>query len=66
MQRSSHKIGALATALAKVQSEIVNPEKSQTATINGLPDIKDKRRRLRPDQWPELEIAYPCRHSRHK
>ena len=33
MQRSSHKIGALATALAKAQSEIVNPEKSQTATI---------------------------------
>src|SRR4249920_442294 len=33
MQRSSHKIGALATALAKAQAEIVNPEKSLTATI---------------------------------
>src|SRR6187399_57544 len=33
MQRSSNKIGALATALAKAQSEIVNPEKSLTATI---------------------------------
>ena len=33
MQRSSHKIGALAAALAKAQAEIVNPEKSLTATI---------------------------------
>src|SRR6476646_3920277 len=33
MQRSSHKIGTLAAALAKAQSEIVNPEKSLTATI---------------------------------
>src|SRR6476620_4371282 len=33
MQRSSNKIGALATALAKAQTEIANPEKSLTATI---------------------------------
>ena len=33
MQRSSSKIGALATALAKAQAEIANPEKSLTATI---------------------------------
>src|SRR6188472_2518892 len=33
MQRSSDKIGALATALAKAQAEIANPEKSLTATI---------------------------------
>ena len=33
MQRSSNSIGALATALAKAQSEITNPEKSLTATI---------------------------------
>src|SRR5437899_8708181 len=33
MQRSSNKIGALATALAKAQAEIANPEKSLTATI---------------------------------
>jgi ERF superfamily len=33
MQRSSHRIGALAAALAKAQAEIVNPEKSLTATI---------------------------------
>src|SRR6267154_2212456 len=33
MQRSSEKVGTLAAALAKAQSEIVNPEKSLTATI---------------------------------
>jgi hypothetical protein len=33
MQRSSNKISALATALAKAQAEIANPEKSLTATI---------------------------------
>jgi ERF superfamily len=33
MQRFSNKVGTLATALAKAQSEIVNPEKSLTATI---------------------------------
>ncbi len=33
MQRSSNKIGALAAALARAQSEIENPEKTLTATI---------------------------------
>lgn len=33
MQHSSNSIGALAAALAKAQCEIVNPEKSLTATI---------------------------------
>src|SRR5262245_20772947 len=33
MQRSSESIGAIASALAKAQSELVNPEKSLTATI---------------------------------
>jgi ERF superfamily protein len=33
MQRSSTKIGALATALAKAQSELANPEKSLIATL---------------------------------
>ena len=33
MQRSSESVGALAAALAKAQAEIVNPEKSLTATI---------------------------------
>src|SRR6516164_2286433 len=33
MQRSSESVGSLATALAKAQAEIANPEKSLTATI---------------------------------
>ena len=33
MQRTSNKVGTLAAALAKAQSEITNPEKSLTATI---------------------------------
>jgi hypothetical protein len=33
MQRSSESIGAIASALAKAQSELINPEKSLIATI---------------------------------
>jgi ERF superfamily len=33
MQRSSESVGSLASALAKAQAELVNPEKSLTATI---------------------------------
>jgi hypothetical protein len=33
MRSSSDKVGTLAAALAKAQSEIANPEKSLTATI---------------------------------
>ena len=33
MQRSSDSIGAIAAALARAQSELINPEKSLTATI---------------------------------
>src|ERR1700674_880930 len=33
MQRSSETIGAIAGALAKAQTDLVNPEKSLTATI---------------------------------
>src|SRR5471030_2602823 len=33
MHRSSETIGAIATALAKAQSELTNPEKSLAATI---------------------------------
>ena len=36
MQRSSETIGAIATALAKAQSELTNPEKSLVATIRPL------------------------------
>jgi hypothetical protein len=33
VQRSSDSIGAIASALAKAQSELINPEKSLIATI---------------------------------
>jgi ERF superfamily len=33
MHQSSETIGAIATALAKAQAELVNPEKTLTATI---------------------------------
>jgi hypothetical protein len=33
MQRSSPSIGALASALAKAQGELINPEKSLVASI---------------------------------
>jgi hypothetical protein len=36
MQRSSESVAALAGALAKAQAELVNPEKSLTATIKGV------------------------------
>jgi hypothetical protein len=35
MQRSSPSIGTLASALAKAQGELVNPEKSLVAIIRG-------------------------------
>ena len=33
MPRSSETVAALASALAKAQAELINPEKSLTATI---------------------------------
>jgi hypothetical protein len=33
MHRSSESVAALASALAKAQAELINPEKSLTATI---------------------------------
>ena len=35
MHRASESVAALASALAKAQAELVNPEKSLTATIRG-------------------------------
>jgi hypothetical protein len=35
MHRSSESVAALAAALAKAQAELINPEKSLTATIPG-------------------------------
>src|SRR6478752_9422490 len=43
MQRSSESIGAIASALAKAQSELTNPEKSLIATIRSpFPRERDR------------------------
>src|SRR4051794_31536751 len=60
MQRSSHKIGALATALAKAQGEIANPEKSLTATIES-PFPREGQRTFRYASLSTgLEIVRKC------
>jgi hypothetical protein len=46
MQRSSETIGAIATALAKAQIELNNPEKSLTATIQS-PFPRERNRTFR-------------------
>jgi ERF superfamily len=43
MQRSSESIGAIASALAKAQSELTNPEKSLVATIRSPFPREDER-----------------------
>src|SRR6266508_4553036 len=43
MQRSSESVAALASALAKAQAELVNPEKSLTATIRGAAPAEGER-----------------------
>jgi len=49
MQRSSESVGALASALAKAQAELVNPEKSLTATIRtGAPGEGERTFRYAP------------------
>jgi hypothetical protein len=49
MQRSSETIGAIAAALAKVQAELTNPEKSLTGSIpSPLPRGEDKTFRYAP------------------
>src|SRR5229473_238623 len=49
MQRSSESFAALATALAKAQAELVNPEKSLTATIRSArPGEKERTFRYAP------------------
>jgi len=43
MQRSSETIGAIAAALAKAQFDLINPEKSLTATIRSpFPGVADR------------------------
>src|SRR5262245_20344739 len=49
MQRSSESVAALASALAKAQAELVNPEKSLTATITtGRPGERERTFRYAP------------------
>jgi hypothetical protein len=49
MQRSSESVAALASALAKAQAELVNPEKSLTATITtGRPGEAERTFRYAP------------------
>jgi hypothetical protein len=49
MQRSSKSVAALASALAKAQAELVNPEKSLTATItSGKPSERERTFRYAP------------------
>src|SRR5881398_1826237 len=49
MQRSSDSVAALASALAKAQAELVNPEKSLTATIStGRPGERGRSFRYAP------------------
>src|SRR5215813_1715165 len=49
MHRSSETIGAIATALAKAQAELTNPEKSRNATIRSpFPREQDRMFRYAP------------------
>src|SRR5262245_41230878 len=49
MHRSSESVAALASALAKAQAELINPEKSLTATIRGnRPGEGERRFRYAP------------------
>jgi ERF superfamily protein len=49
VQRSSDSVAALAAALAKAQSELVNPEKSLTATIKAAaPGLAERSFRYAP------------------
>jgi hypothetical protein len=57
----THFFGALIRAIAQKGGG-----RSDSSTPMGMAAIKDKRRELLPDQWPQLEIAFPCRHSLHK
>ena len=51
MHRSSETIGAIASALAKAQGELTNPEKSLVATIRSpFPREEEPAGELRPDE----------------
>ena len=52
MQRSSETIGTIAAALAKAQSQLVNPEKSLVGTIRDL---------IKPMDQNEHFVMHHCR-----
>src|SRR6516165_1036687 len=57
MPRSSESVAALASALAKAQAELVNPEKSLTATIRaGRPGEGERSFRYAP-LWSGLDMV---------
>ena len=60
MHRSSESVAALASALAKAQAELVNPEKSLTATIrSGRPGEGERSFRYAPLSTG-LDIVRKC------
>jgi hypothetical protein len=60
MRRSSNKVGTLAAALAKAQSEIANPEKSLTATIESPFPREGKRTFRYASLSTGLDIVRKC------
>ena len=60
MQRSSETIGAIATALAKAQGELTNPEKSLTATIRSPFPREESRTFKYASLASGLEIVRKC------
>ena len=60
MHRSSESVAALAAALAKAQSELVNPEKSLTAIIRtGRPGEGGAASAMRRSQAASTSCARP-------
>ena len=60
MHRSSESIGAIATALAKAQGELTNPEKSRTATIHSPFPREEPRTFKYASLASGLEIVRKC------
>ena len=64
MRRSSESVAALASALAKAQAELVNPEKSLTATITAVrPGESERTFRYAPLSFARSYGRY-CRGAR--
>jgi hypothetical protein len=57
MQRSSEKIGTIAAALAKAQSQLVNPEKSLVGTIRSEQAGGSERSFRYAPLWSGLDIV---------